>query len=190
MPVDKPALNTIIKTTINALPGFKSILTLNNARLNVPESGETQFSHVILSVKKSTELPSISHRTPVLAGSRPEFYDFDLFKIRNDNQTLLDTRLSDLSYTVFDTEATGLNPEGGDEILSMGAVRIVNGRLLSDEVFEELVNPGRDIPVASYRIHGIHQEMVAEKIPLKPYCPGSDSLFQIPCWWATISLLT
>ncbi len=189
MPVDKPALNTIIKTTINALPGFKSILTLNNARLNVPESGETQFSHVILSVKKSTELPSISHRTPVLAGSRPEFYDFDLFKIRNDNQTLLDTRLSDLSYTVFDTEATGLNPEGGDEILSMGAVRIVNGRLLSDEVFEELVNPGRDIPVAptgstaSTRNGG-------GKDPLKPYCPGSDSLFQIPCWWATISLLT
>ncbi len=171
MPVDKPALNTIIKTTINALPGFKSILTLNNARLNVPESGETQFSHVILSVKKSTELPSISHRTPVLAGSRPEFYDFDLFKIRNDNQTLLDTRLSDLSYTVFDTEATGLNPEGGDEILSMGAVRIVNGRLLSDEVFEELVNPGRDIPVASYRIHGIHQEMVAEKDPIETVLP-------------------
>ncbi len=171
VPVDKPGLDTIIKTTINALPGFKSILTLNNARLHVPESGETHFSHIILSVKKSTEPPAKFHRTPVLAGSRPEFYDFDLFKIRDDNKNLMDTRLTELSYTVLDTETTGLNPEGGDEIVSMGAVRIVNGRLLSDEIFEELVNPGRDIPVASYRIHGIHHEMVAEKDPIETVLP-------------------
>jgi DNA polymerase-3 subunit epsilon len=169
--VDKPGLDTIIKTTINALPGFKSILTLNNARIDLPESDETHFSHIVLSVKKSTEPSVTSHRTPVLAGSRPEFYDFDLFKIRNGDQSLLDTRLTDLTYTVFDTETTGLNPEGGDEIISMGAVRIVNGRLLSDEVFEELVNPRRDIPVASYRIHGINQEMVAEKDPIEKVLP-------------------
>lgn len=171
VPVDKPGLDTIIKTTINALPGFKSILTLNNARLNVPESGGTHFSHIILSVKKSTEPPATSHRTPVLAGSRPEFYDFDLFQVTDKNQRLVDIRLTELSYTVFDTETTGLNPEGGDEIISIGAVRIVNSRLLSDEIFEELVNPGRDIPVASYRIHGIHHEMVAEKDPIETVLP-------------------
>ena len=171
VPVDKPGLDSIIETTINALPGFRSILTLNNARLKVPESDETHFSHIILSVKKSTEPPATSHRTPVLAGSRPEFYDFDLFKIRDNDRNLLDTRLTDLSYTVFDTETTGLNPEGGDEIISMGAVRIVNSRLLSDEAFEELVDPRRDIPVASYRIHGINQEMVAEKDPIETVLP-------------------
>jgi DNA polymerase III subunit epsilon len=170
-PVDKPALETIIKTTINALPGFRSILALNNARLNVPESGHTHFSHIILSVKKSTEPPAASHRTPILAGSRPEFYDFDLFRVTKEDRNRMDTRLSDLTYTVFDTETTGLNPEGGDEIISMGAVRIVNGRLLSDEVFEELVDPRRDIPVASYRIHGIHHEMVAEKDPIEKVLP-------------------
>jgi DNA polymerase-3 subunit epsilon len=171
VPVDKPGLDTIIKTTINALPGFRSILTLNNARLDLPESGGSHFSHIVLSVKKSTEAPATSHRTPVLAGSRPEFYDFDLFKITDGDQNLLDTRLTDLTYTVFDTETTGLNPEGGDEIISMGAVRIVNSRLLSDEVFEELVDPRRDIPVASYRIHGINQEMVAEKDPIEKVLP-------------------
>lgn len=171
VPVDRPGLDTIIKTTINALPGFRSILTLNNARLDLPESGGSHFSHIILSVKKSTEPPAISHRTPVLAGSRPEFYDFDLFKVIDDKRNLLDVRLTDLSYTVFDTETTGLNPEGGDEIISMGAVRIVNTRVLSDEVFEELVDPRRDIPVASYRIHGINQEMVAEKDPIEKVLP-------------------
>jgi DNA polymerase-3 subunit epsilon len=171
VPLDKPGLDAIIKTTINALPGFKSILTLNNARLEAPESVDTHFSHIILSVKKSTEPSATSHRTPVLAGSRPEFYDFDLFKIRDDKRNLLDTRLTDLSYTVFDTETTGLNPEGGDEIISIGAVRIVNSRVLSDEVFEELVDPRRDIPVASYRIHGINQEMVAEKDPIEKVLP-------------------
>lgn len=169
--VDKPALETIIKTTINALPGFRSILALNNARLNVPESHHTHFSHIILSVKKSTEPSAASHRTPILAGSRPEFYDFDLFRVRDGDRNLMDTRLADLTYTVFDTETTGLNPEGGDEIISMGAVRILNGRLLSDEVFEELVDPRRDIPVASYRIHGINHEMVAEKDPIEKVLP-------------------
>ena len=53
----------------------------------------------------------------------------------------------------------------------MGAVRIVNSRILSDEVFEELVDPRRDIPVASYRIHGINQEMVAEKDPIEKVLP-------------------
>ncbi|MDT8377982.1 MAG: exonuclease domain-containing protein [Desulfotignum sp.] len=171
VPVDRPGLDAIIKTTINALPGFRSILTLNNARLDVPESVDTHFSHIILSMKKSTEPSATSHRTPVLSGARPEFYDFDLFKIRDDKRNLLDTRLTDLSYTVFDTETTGLNPEGGDEIISMGAVRIVNSRILSDEVFEELVDPRRDIPVASYRIHGINQEMVAEKDPIEKVLP-------------------
>ena len=92
--------------------------------------------------------------------SRPEFFDFDLFA-QADTDTALDERpLGDLVYTVFDTETTGLNPSGGDEIIQIGAARVVNGRLLRQESFEQLVDPGRDIPKAGIAIHGITPDMV------------------------------
>ncbi|MGH6625185.1 MAG: exonuclease domain-containing protein [Burkholderiaceae bacterium] len=96
----------------------------------------------------------------VRSGSRPEYYDFDLFQASAQARELADCRLSELSYTVFDTETTGLDPSSGDEIIQIGAVRIVNGKLLRQETFEQLVDPGRDIPAASIPIHGIQPEMV------------------------------
>lgn len=95
--------------------------------------------------------------------SRPEYYDFDLFRVTDQASVLDDRLLSELSYTVFDTETTGLNPSDGDEIIQIGATRCVNGKLLKQESFEQLVNPGRLIPAAGIPIHGISQHMVAGK---------------------------
>ncbi|MCB1981772.1 MAG: DNA polymerase III subunit epsilon [Rhodoferax sp.] len=92
--------------------------------------------------------------------SRPEFYDFDLFGASESQHALDDRPLAALSYTVFDTETTGLDPAGGDKIIQIGAVRIVNGRLLRAESFEQLVDPRRTIPAAGIPIHGIRPEMV------------------------------
>ena len=92
--------------------------------------------------------------------SRPEFYDFDLFQVSDAGHALDDRPLSSLIYTVFDTETTGLNPSGGDEIIQMGAARIVNGKLLRQESFEQLVDPQRMIPAVTIPIHGITQDMV------------------------------
>jgi len=87
--------------------------------------------------------------------SRPEYYDFDLFRGNDLTRALQERNLAELSYTVFDTETTGLEPSAGDEIISIGGVRIVNGRLLKNEVFEQLIDPQRPLNRESMRVHGI-----------------------------------
>ncbi len=108
---------------------------------------------------------------PALVGSRPEYYDFELFA--GAGHGALDERsLAEIAYTVFDTETTGLDPAQGDEILQIGATRIVNGRLLPGECFDQLVDPGRSIPEASTRIHGIDPSMVRGKPAIAEVLPA------------------
>jgi DNA polymerase-3 subunit epsilon len=110
--------------------------------------------------------------------SRPEYYDFDLFQATDQSSALDDRLLSELSFTVFDTETTGLNPSGGDEIIQIGATRIVNSKLLRQESFEQLVNPGRLIPAAGIPIHGITQDMVRGKPLITEVLPAFYSFAQ------------
>lgn len=90
---------------------------------------------------------------------RPEYYDFDLFKFE-DKSIDLDRKLSELTYTVFDTETTGLEPSNGDEIIQVGAARIVNNRLLRQETFNQIVDPEIPLKPESIPIHGITEDMV------------------------------
>ncbi len=110
--------------------------------------------------------------------SRPEFYDFDLFKVSQEGRALDDRPLSELAYTVFDTETTGLNPSQGDEIIQIGAARIVNGKLLRQENFDHLVDPGRLIPAATIPIHGITQAMVTGKPRIEAVLPAFHAFAQ------------
>jgi DNA polymerase-3 subunit epsilon len=92
--------------------------------------------------------------------SRPEYYDFDLFRQTAETRALDDRLLTQLTYTVFDTETTGLDPSAGDEIIQIGAIRIVNGRLLRNETYEQMVDPRRKITAQSTRVHGISSDML------------------------------
>jgi DNA polymerase-3 subunit epsilon len=109
---------------------------------------------------------------PAAVDSRPEYYDFDLFGRIEASRELEERRLAELTYTVFDTETTGLQPSAGDEIISIGAVRIVNGRLLKQEVFEQLVNPQRPLDPASARIHGIEARALADQPTIDGVLPA------------------
>jgi DNA polymerase-3 subunit epsilon len=92
--------------------------------------------------------------------SRPEYYDFDLFRQLETDHSQDERLLTELTYTVFDTETTGLEPSAGDEIIQIGAVRIVNGRLLKSESFDQLVDPKRDLARESRNVHGITADML------------------------------
>jgi DNA polymerase-3 subunit epsilon len=111
-------------------------------------------------------------RSARLAESRPEYYDFDLFGRGPIVDGSSDAALATLSYTVFDTETTGLEPSAGDEIISIGAVRIVNGRLLRHETFEQLVNPGRPLNPDSARVHRIDPSALAGQPAIADVLPA------------------
>lgn len=119
------------------------------------------FFRFLLPLAEAREVAEAQRLMPT--DSRPEYYDFDLFSVSEQGQHLDDMKLADLAYTVFDTETTGLNPSEGDEIIQMGAARIVNGRLLRQESFDQLVDPRRPIPAHTIPIHGITPEMVHGK---------------------------
>lgn len=118
---------------------------------------------LLLSETMDTDAPPpVPEQAAHLAG-RPVYYDFDLFHQPGQTREIDDRPLRELAYTVFDTETTGLNPAAGDEIIAIGAIRIVNGRLLSNEVFEQLVDPQRGISADSIRVHGMTPDRLAGK---------------------------
>ena len=150
------------------------ILEMHGARLWVGRRKGERETHgmlLLLPVLGAREEMLAERRATVLPDHRPEFYDFNLFQQEGQRADQDRYLLNELSYTVFDTETTGLNPRGGDEIISIGATRIVNGRLLREEVFDQLIDPRREIPWASVRYHGIHPEMLKGKPYIEEVLP-------------------
>jgi DNA polymerase III subunit epsilon len=52
----------------------------------------------------------------------------------------LDTPLNELNVVVFDLETTGFYPEKGDQIISIGAIRMKGQQILKTETFYTLIN--------------------------------------------------
>jgi DNA polymerase-3 subunit epsilon len=55
---------------------------------------------------------------------------------------------------LFDTETTGLDPLTGDRVIEIAAIELAND-LPTGRVFHALLDPERDIPTESTRVHGI-----------------------------------
>lgn len=101
---------------------------------------------------------------------RPLIADFEPLRLDMRYADLSALPLESLTFVVADTETTGLRPDN-DQIVQIGAVRIEDGKLLQGDSFERLVNPGRPIPAASTRFHGITDDMVAQ-------APAIDEILQ------------
>ncbi len=126
---------------------------------------------VSLKLLLSTTPPKPAQIRQVVHGSRPEFYDFDLFQQPGHPPDLVQRSLAELAFTVFDTETTGLRPAEGDEITSVSGIRSVNGRLLHQETFDQLVDPKRPLPPQSIEITGITPDMVAGQPTIEQVLP-------------------
>jgi len=103
--------------------------------------------------------------------SRPVFYSSELFDHAAQSTRLDDKLLRDLTYVVFDTETTGLDPSGGDEVISIAGVRVHQMKINEEETFDELVNPQRNIPLISLEIHEIYPEMLDGKLTIDKVLP-------------------
>ena len=63
---------------------------------------------------------------------------------------------------VLDTETTGLEPEQGHRIIEIGCVEL-RGRRLTGKDFHHYLNPDREIDAGAIEVHGITNEMLADK---------------------------
>jgi DNA polymerase-3 subunit epsilon len=63
---------------------------------------------------------------------------------------------------ILDTETTGLNPRGGDRILELGCVELVNRRLTGNNL-HFYINPERDSDPGALAVHGLTTEFLSDK---------------------------
>ncbi len=64
-------------------------------------------------------------------------------------------------YVVFDTETTGFNATGGDQMIEIGAVKITNGEIT--DRFDELIDPKRELPKKITELTAITDSMLKGK---------------------------
>lgn len=62
----------------------------------------------------------------------------------------------------FDTETTGLNPRGGDRLVEIGGVELIN-HIPTGNVYHVYINPQRDMPEEAFRVHGLSAEFLSDK---------------------------
>ncbi|MDT8860418.1 3'-5' exonuclease [Alkalihalobacillus sp. MEB130] len=83
-----------------------------------------------------------------------------LTSVATNHETPLNTPISDLSFTVFDTETTGFAVGAHDRMIEIGAVHVRSNHVQEAETFQMHVNPQRTIPPEITDLTGISLETV------------------------------
>ena len=63
---------------------------------------------------------------------------------------------------IFDTETTGLNPAGGDRMVEIGCIELVN-RVETGRTFHAYFNPERPMPSEAEAVHGLSDVFLSDK---------------------------
>ena len=70
---------------------------------------------------------------------------------------------------VFDTETTGLSPLGGDRIVEIGCVELIN-RVETGRTFHAYFNPLRAMPSEAEAVHGLSEVFLSDKPLFEDLC--------------------
>jgi DNA polymerase-3 subunit epsilon len=90
-------------------------------------------------------------------------------------------------FVALDLELTGLDIEGGDRIISIGASEIINGGLTGRSL-KVFANPCRKSTAQAFAVHGIHQSSLDQHPPIEKILPDvlkflEPSLIIHHCWY-------
>mgnify|MGYP001826381742 CR=1 FL=1 len=114
----------------------------------------------VIREKRETEIQATLFDEPVEEKTIADVpHDYRLVTTESERSELIEALKKQDSFC-FDTETTGLSVEK-DDVVQLGAVRVLNGRIVHGEVVDTYVNPGRPIPPASTLIHQVTDGDVA-----------------------------
>ena len=67
-----------------------------------------------------------------------------------------------MRQVVLDTETTGLRPSEGHRVIEIAAIEIID-YLPTGKNYQQYINPQRDVPETSFKVHGLSYEFLRDK---------------------------
>ncbi|MGF2616574.1 3'-5' exonuclease [Rossellomorea vietnamensis] len=81
-----------------------------------------------------------------------------LKEFEQEKPLLQQQKLPNCTFTIFDLETTGFFPEIGDEIVSIGAVKMQGEKLLEQKTFYEVINPLQTVSAETKQFTGLKRK--------------------------------
>lgn len=130
---------------------FREKFSLSVKAISLCEIGGVNNSAVPMHFKKAVSGYNFISPEPYIKEEQDNLFD-------DKKEAQIPPKAIGKAFVVFDLETTGLNP-AVDEIIEIGAVKIVDGKLT--ETFSCFVKPSKPIPAEATAINNITNAMVA-----------------------------
>jgi DNA polymerase-3 subunit epsilon len=72
---------------------------------------------------------------------------------------------------VLDTETTGIDPTGGDRLVEIGCLELIN-HLPTDNTYQAYINPKRPMPAGAFAVHGLSEAFLGGHPEFDSVCDG------------------